>query len=178
MPYTIESEPGEEVLLRVRFSPSPNSPPFNFAVSNRALYLPATKLVVHGDPTCFRRVPKAEVTEIGIQPLKPYALWVFSALMVAAGAVSGFWMMMPFFSGMQGTFQVSGYPLAVLVGGLLLPLAARGRRRLLVRMGRKSYAWTPPLVLDRESKDRIQAVMTQVTDACREAGMPVPHEAV
>jgi hypothetical protein len=176
MPYEIEAEPGEKVLLDLDFLVSEKSERFRFAVSDRALYLPAKRFVISGDPHYFRRVPKVRVNEVCVQALRPYGLWVAAALMVVAGLVTEILMLMPFFVGLEGTFRLSGWPLAILVGGLLLPLAARGRGRLVVLMGDQSFKWVPPLVVDRASKRHIAATLEEILKACRTAGIRVSDQ--
>src|SRR5207253_164796 len=99
------------------------------------------RFVVSGDPTYFRRVPKEQVKEVRVQSLRPYGLWVAAALMVAAGLITEILMMMPLVEQIPGRYRVSGWPLAILVGGLLLPLAARGRQRLVMQMEKGRFRW-------------------------------------
>jgi hypothetical protein len=176
MPYEIQAEPGEKVLLDLAFQVSEESESFRFGVSDRALYLPSKRFVVAGDPRCFRRVPRAQVIEVRVQDLRPHGLWIAAALMAAAGLVTQILMLMPFFTDLEGEFVLSGWPLALLVGGLLLPLAARGRQRMVVRMVDRSFKWYPPLVVDRASKRRIAATLAEIVAACRTAGLQVNDE--
>jgi hypothetical protein len=185
MAYIIEVEPGENVLLDVSFRASQKEivhrasekpEDLRMAISDRAFYFAAKRFVVSGDPTYFRRVPKDQVSEVRVQSLRPYGLWVAAALMVAAGLVTEVLMMWPLVTQAPGTFRVSGWPLAVLVGGLVLPLAAKGRQRLVVQMLKGRFKWDPPLVVDRASKQRIVATLDDILKACRTAGVQVTDD--
>lgn len=194
MAYSIEAEPGEKVLLDLDFQVSAR-PSAGFTagsralaresnkrerlrlgVSDRALYLPATRFVVSGDPFYFRRVPREQVHEIRVQRLRPYGLWIAAAVMVAAGLIVEILMMTPLVTQSPGTYQVSGWPLAILVGGLLLPIAGRGRSRLVIQMAKGRFGWNSPLVIDRASKQRIAAALDEVLKACRGADLQVSDE--
>jgi hypothetical protein len=171
MPYEIKPEPNERILLDVDYRASKDSEPFRFAVSDQALYLPSKRLVVAGDPCCFRRVPREEVTEVRVEPLQPYWLWIGAGFMVVTGIFIGGAMLLPFLMQWEGKFRVSGWPLALIVGGLLMPLAARGRRRLTVQLTRGCYRWTPPLVVDGPSKREVANTLAGILEACRAAGL-------
>ena len=80
-------------------------------------------------------------------------------------------MLLPFLMQWEGKFRVSGWPLALIICGLLMPLAARGRRRLTVQMARGCYRWTPPLVVDGPSKREVASTLASIVDACRTAGI-------
>lgn len=182
MAYVMELEPGENVLLDVTFRASDKDivrrssqrpPDLRMGISDRAFYFAATRFVVSGDPTYFRRVPKDQVRDVRVQAVRPYGLWVMAALMVIAGLVTEVLMMWPLVTQVPGTYRVSGWPLAILVGGLLLPFAARGRHRLVIQMVKGRFKWDPPLVIDRGSKQRIAATLDDILKASRAAGVQV-----
>jgi hypothetical protein len=114
---------------------------FCFAVTDRAVYVPATRLVFSGDPHYLKKVPLSEVREVRVEPIRPYAAWV------------------------------SAWPLALLVGGGLLPFVARGRHRLVVAFQKGAFCWTPPLLVDRESREHVQSILTDVLRAAANAGV-------
>jgi hypothetical protein len=185
MPYVIQPEPGEKVLLDLSFRASEKQVVYRTAerpddlrlgISDQAIYLPAKRFVVSGDPCYFRRVPREQVSLVQIQTPRPYALWIAAALMVLVGLMTEILMMMPLVMQIPGRYRVSGWPLAILVGGLLLPLAARGRLRLVMHLARGRFRWDPPLVMDRASKQRIAATLDDILTACRSAGIQVSDE--
>jgi len=194
MAYEIQAEPGENILLDLDFQVSPGSGTgfivtggalareskkrerLRLAISDQAVYLPATRFVVSGDPHYFRRVAREQVRAVCVQRLRPYGLWIAAALMAAAGLVTEIMVMLPLVTQARGTYQVSGWPLAILVGGLLLPIAGKGRARLVVHLAKGRFGWNAPLVVDRASKQRIAAALDEIVAACRKAGFPVSDE--
>jgi hypothetical protein len=189
--YDIQAEPGETVLLDMDFEVYPGRESkilargsglareakrqerLRLAISDRAIYLPATRFVVSGDATYFRRVSREDVREVRVQTLRPYGMWVAAALMVAAGLATEIAMMWPLVTQMPGTYRVSGWPLAILVVGLLLPFAARGRQRLAIQLKKGRFGWNAPLVMDRGAKQRIAAALDEVLKACQAGGYQV-----
>jgi hypothetical protein len=61
MAYEIILESGEEALARIELKLSKKAQPFSFAVSNRAIYIPRTKLIAKTDPYYFQRVPLNQI---------------------------------------------------------------------------------------------------------------------
>jgi hypothetical protein len=185
MPCIIQPEPGEKILLDLAFQASEEPiahlhgqrpEELRLGISDRAIYLPAQRLVALRDPRYFRRVPKEQVTEVQVRTPRPYGLWIVAVLMVVIGLSTEILMMMPLVLQTPGTYRVSGWPLALLVGGLVLPLTARGRLHLIVILRRGRFRWKPPLVVDRASKQRIAAALDEILTACRTAGIPVSDE--
>ncbi len=175
MPYELKALPGETILLDVRFQPSARSEPFHFAVSSEALYLPMKKFVVSGDPRCFRRVPHAQVRRVSVGQVRPAGAWALGILMVAAGlALGASWLGAVGGSAMP---RLLGWALALIVGGVLMPWAAKGRQRLSVAWGAGAWRWNPPFVVDRASKQQTQDILESILDTCRSAGLPVAYEA-
>ena len=106
MPYEIQQEPGERVLLDLAFRASEKQVVYRSAdrpddlrlgISDRAIYLPAKRFVVSGDPCYFRRVPKAQVNLVQVQGPRAYGLWIAAVLMVLAGVCASL---------VNGTFAV------------------------------------------------------------------------
>lgn len=174
MPYIVNLEPGEQIIKELSLVVSPKVEAFHFAVTNQALYLPAKKLIAVKDPYYYRRVRHEEITEVAIRRLRPYVLWFFAALMFIAGLTVTILMMWPFFTaGITGRFRVSGWPVAVCIGGLLIPFAAHGRRGLIIRWAGGKFRWKPPLVIDRASKQRISETIRDIAMACKDANLDV-----
>ena len=174
MPYTVNLEPGEEIIKELSLVVSPKVEVLHFAVTNQALYLPAKKLIAVKDPYYFRRVPHKAVTEIAIRRIRPYLLWFLGSIMFISGLAVTILMMWPFFTpGVTGSFRVSGWPVAVCVGGLLIPFAAHGRRGLIIRWAAGKFRWKPPLVIDRISKQKISDTLGEIATACQQANLSV-----
>lgn len=171
MAFTPELDPGESLIFQDSYHASKESRRFAFAVSTHALHLPGKKLIARSDPWFFRRVPVTEVQSVELRRLRSIGLLLLAALMVVVGVVTTVLMVMPLLRGQGG--KVSGYPVAVIVGGLVIPFAARGRVGLVVRHSSGRFRWKPPLVIDRASRRRIKCLLEDIIAACREAGAPV-----
>jgi len=173
MAYEPELEPDEKLALQIAFKVSEKAAAFNFAVSDQALYWPATKAFAVSDATYFKRLRNDEISEVCVRRLPPYGLWVVAVLMVLAGLATAYFMFTPLINHEPGEHRVSGWPIAIVVGGILLPFAARGRLGLEVRTHDNKFRWKPPLVVDSDSKQKIQATFDEIIAACEESGLRV-----
>ena len=173
MAYKPELEPNENLVLQIAFKVSEKAKAFNFAVSDQALYWPATKAFAVNDATYFKRIRSDEVSEVCVKRLPPYGLWVVAVLMVLAGLATAYFMYAPLISREPGEHRVSGWPIAIFVGGMLLPFAAKGRLGLEVRTQHKKFRWKPPLVVDKVSKQKIKTTFDEIIGACEKSGLRV-----
>jgi len=173
MAYEVLPEPGEEVEARIELNLSKKAQPFFFAVSNRAIYIPRIKFIAKTDPYYFQRVPLGELRHVTVRRLRPYALWVLALLMVPVGIVTTIFMMEPVLKNAPGRHEISGWPIAVAVGGLLLFGAARGRFGLEISFNDGRYRWKPPLVVDKRSKEKIAETFQTIIAACKKVGVSV-----
>lgn len=173
MAYKPELEPNENLALQIAFKVSEKAAAFNFAVSDQALYWPATKAFAVNDATYFKRLRSNEISEVCVRRLPPYGLWIVAVLMMLAGLVTAYFMYAPLINQEPGEHRVSGWPIAIFVGGILLPFAARGRLGLEVRTHDKKFRWKPPLVVDKASKQKIQATFDEIIAACEKSGLRV-----
>jgi hypothetical protein len=173
MAYKPELEPNENLALQIAFKISEKAAAFNFAVSDQALYWPATKAFAMNDATYFKRLRNNEISEVCVRRLPPYGLWIVAVLMMLVGLATTYFMCAPLISHEPGEHRVSGWPIAIFVGGILLPFAARGRLGLEIRTHDKKFRWKPPLVVDRASKLKIQATFDEIITACEKSGLRV-----
>ena len=173
MAYEVVTEPGEEVAASIALKLSKKAQPFFFAVSNRAIYIPRTKLIAKTDPYYFQRVRLEQVQQVTVRRLPPYALWVLAGLMISIGLLTTIWMMEPVLRNEPGTYRISGWPIAVFICGFLVPLAAKGRFGLEVGFSNGKYRWKPPLVVDGASKQKIAKTIQTIVEACEKVGVRV-----
>jgi hypothetical protein len=173
MAYVPELEPGETLALKIAFKVSEKAAAFNFAVTDRALYWPATKAFAMNDATYFKRIRNNEVSEVCMKRLAPYGLWAVAGLMVLAGLAIAYLMFAPLISHEPGEQRVSGWPFALIAGGILMPFATKGRLGLEVRTHDKTFRWKPPLVVDMASKQKIQEMFNGIAAACEKSGLRV-----
>jgi hypothetical protein len=173
--FVAELEPGESVLLQESYQPSQKSEPFAITISDRALFLPSKRAFAVSDPYYYKRVPHGSVLSVSVRKLNPIGLWCLAAVLVVTGALTMVWMMAPVVSGEGG--KIYGVPLGLLVAGLVLPFAARGRRGLVIRHTDGTFRWKPVVVVDAASKGRAEAILVSVQEACRRTGLRVIEEA-
>lgn len=176
MAFKPELEPQEKLSLQIIFKISPKNEVFNFAISDQAVYWPMKKAFAVSDPDYFKRIRNNEISEVCIRRLPPYGLWIFAAIMFLVGLASTIFMLAPLISHEPGIHQVSGWPFAIIVGGILIPFAAKGRLGLEVRTQSKTFRWKPRLVVDKASKQKIQAVFDKIADACAKSGLRVNRD--
>lgn len=176
MAYEMVQELGEMVTTRVELRLSSKAQPFYFAVSNRAIYIPRVKLIAKSDPYHFERVPLNQLQKVAVQRLRPFALWLLASLMIPAGLFTTLFMMEPLLKNVPGTYHVSGWPFAILVGGMLIPFAAKGRFGLEVRFQGGKYLWKPPLVVDKASREKVADTLQTLVNAMQGVGVQVSDE--
>jgi hypothetical protein len=174
MPYSVELERDEQLIGTYTLTIGRKAEPFAFAVSTQALFLPTKKFFAAKDPTYFERVPVGSVREVRIRRLRPHAMLVLAAIMVAAGMATTFLMVRPLLNGEAG--KVSGYPPAIVVVGLVIPFAIRGRYGLVVTYGDKRFRWKPTIAVDKKSRTATKNFITEIADACRVAKCNVTDE--
>ncbi len=173
MAYEITPESGEKVIANIQLNLSRKAQPFHFAVTTRALYIPRIKLIAKSDPYYFQRVPLHQLRHVAIKRLRPYALWLLAGLMIPVGLLSTIWMMEPVMRNEPGIHRLSGWPIAVFVGGFLLPLAAKGRFGLEIWFQGGKYQWKPPLVVDKASRQKVAEAFQTIVDAAGKVGAPI-----
>jgi len=172
MAFAIKTAAGEKVLLDIDYLASQKSEPFAFAITDRAVFIPAKKtLALTNDPYFFNRVPVTDVREVRIGRLRPIFLYIAAVVMVVAGLYTTIGMFTNAYGG-----DIYGWPIAITVGGLVLPFVARGRFGLTVTHTKGTYRWKPPLVVDRASKDRVSSILSSIVAASRQAGIRVHDE--
>ena len=168
MPFIVEAQPGEELYIQKEFRGS-HSHVFAMAVSNQAIYIPAQKMTLKKDSWYFKRIPLTEVEEVSVSRHKPIYIYLVSMILIVSGVLMIYLMMAPVLRGEEG--RVSGWPLAILVGGLAIPLVARGRQILSVKMRKGHFRWKPQLAIDRETRETCSTIQTEILSACRKAGI-------
>ena len=176
MAYEVIPEIGEIVQASIQLDLSKKAQPFCFSVSNRAIYIPRIKFIAKTDPYYFQRVKLEQVQHVTIKRLPPYALWLLAGLMIPIGLVTTIWMMEPVLRNEPGTHRISGWPIAVFVCGFLVPFVAKGRFGLDISFTDGKYRWKPPLVVDKESKQRVADAIQSIVEACEKVGVRVSDE--
>ena len=171
MPIDIDPQPNERVFVNVRYQASSRSVPFAIGITDHAVYVPAKKLWARDDPWYIKRVPIVQVRQVIVKRSRTIGILLLAALMFGGGLFVLYFMLDPIIHGQGG--KVSGWPLAITIGGMLLPAVARGRRSLHIIFTDGKYSWTPPLVVDKASREYIRQLLDHIIGGFRSAGLPV-----
>lgn len=171
MPFIVEPKPGEEIYLLREFRGS-HEHVFALAVSNQAIYLSKQRFVLKRDAWHFKRVPLSDVRDVRLVKQRPIYIILLSLFMIGFGAVLSFLMMWHALNPMPGEpYKVSGWPMAIALGGIILPFIAIGRKTLVVRMRKGKYKWKPQLALDKKTRALCSNIQDEVLQACKKAGI-------
>ena len=171
MPFTIEPQAGEELYLQREFRGS-HDHVFAMAVSNQAVYFSAQKLALKRDPWYFKRIPLDDIEEVRLIKQRPVYVLLIGLLMILFGGTLSFFMMWRAFNPLPGVaYHVNGWPLAIFVGGIIIPFIMRGRRILIVRTRQDRFKWKPQLAVDRKTRDHCSRLQDELIDACKKAGI-------
>ena len=173
MAYAVQLEAGEELAAEIELNLSEKAQPFHFAVSNRAIYIPRIKFIAKTDPFYFQKVTLDNIRHVAVTRLRPYGLWLLAGVMVIVGLVTTVWMMEAALRSAAETRHISGWPIAVFVCGFLVPFAASRRSVLEVWFDGGTYRWSPPLVVDKASKQRVAETLQTIIKACEKVGVTV-----
>jgi hypothetical protein len=106
-----------------------------------------------------------------LKKTRTVAILFVAALMVVLGLFFLYFMLEPIVQGHGG--KISGWPLAITIGGLILPFVARGRRSLKIFFTKGKYSWTPPVVVDKGSRQYITQLLDHIVGGFRAAGVQV-----
>jgi hypothetical protein len=172
MPFKIDPQPQEEIYLLREFRGS-HRHVFAIGVSNQALYLPVEKrLTLKKDPWYFKRVALNEVNEVRVKKQKFVPLLVLSSIMFLFGSAVSFLMIWHNLHPMPGErLTGSGWPIAIAVGGIVIPFIGRGRRTLTVSTRAGAFKWKPQLAIDRKTRNECSAIQDEILEACRKANI-------
>jgi hypothetical protein len=175
MSFEIHLEDGERLIANLSFIAGKRGS-LNLAISDRAIYLPRRKFFAVSDPNYCERVPLNRALQATVRKLNPYPLWTLALVMVLAGSLTTVLMMLPILRGEEG--NVSGYPPAIVLVGLVIPFVARRRYGLTISIEDDPFSWKPPLFVDSASRKAVGSFLDRVIEACRKAGITVRDERV
>jgi hypothetical protein len=171
MPFIVDPQPGEQVYVQKEFRGS-HDRIFAMAVSNQAVYVSAQKFALKRDPWYFKRVPLSDVRAVRLIKQRAIYLIMLAESMIVFGAVLSILMMWRAFNPMPGVpYEVSGWPFAIAVGGIIIPFIARGRKTLIVKMNKGTFKWKPQLAVDKKTRELCANIQDEVLQACKKAGI-------
>jgi len=170
MAFIVNAQPGEEVYLQREFFGS-HQHTFAMAISNQAVYFSAQK-VAWKDTWYLKRVALEDVKDVRLIKQKPIFILLLSLLMIVLGGLVSVSMLWNKFNPTPGfPTRGSGWPIAIFVGGFVLPFAARGRQILIMRMKKGKFKWKPQLSVDKKTRELCAAIQREILEACRKVGI-------
>ncbi len=171
MPFVVEPQLEEELHLQKEFRGS-HDPRLCDGGTNQAVYIPVQKLVLKRDPWSFKRVLLSDVLEVSLIKQRPISLILLSAAMIIFGTVLSVLMMWRAFNPMEGVpYNVSGWPMAIAVGGIFIPFVARKRKTILIRMRKGKFKWKSQLAVDKKTRQLCSDIQAEILEACKKAGI-------
>src|SRR3954454_8353203 len=160
----IEPLPGERVLANVQYGDQ--SVPFALGITDRAVYIYELDRWSLKQPWVVRRIPVEQVRQATVRRTRTVTIMALAGLMILFGGAVTFLMLLPIVQGHGG--EISLLPIGILLGGALLPFAARGRRTLRVAFtNRGEYEWKPPLLRGNASKYQVHQLLDQILTGFR-----------
>jgi hypothetical protein len=174
MPFTINPESGEEIYLFREFRGS-HQHVFAIGVTNQAFYVPVQKkLTLQRDSWHFKRVPLSDVKQVRLSKQRYLPLLLLAGIMFLFGAVTSVLMMWQNLHPFPGEpIRGSGWPIALAVGGVIIPFISRGRRILTIETRDGKYKWKPQLAVDKKTRSFCSRIQDEVMQASIRAGVPI-----
>jgi hypothetical protein len=170
MAFEITPQLGEQIYIQREFRGSHHHV-FAMAVSNQALYLSAQKFAVN-DTWHFKRVPLSEVVEVRCVKQRPFFMLLISVLMVVVGGIISFQMLSETYGYLSGgSAKGSGWPIAIFVGGFVVPFVSRGRKTLVVQLQKGKFKWRPQLAVDKKTRELCTTIQNEMLLACKAVGI-------
>lgn len=173
MPFTINPKSGEEIYLCREFRGS-HQHVFAIGVTSQAFYVPVQKkLTLKKDSWHFKRVPLSDVKQVRLSKQRYLPLLLLAAIMFLFGSVTSVLMMWQYLHPFPGEpIRSSGWPMAIAVGGVMIPFISRGRRILTIETREEKYKWKPQLAVDKKTRAFCSGVQDEVMQASIRAGVP------
>ena len=168
----IPIEAGEEIHFADDFQASQDSRPFGIAFTNRGIYTIKLKKLAVSNPYYYARTNRADITSINIVRRPTFGLYILSIIMILTGVLF-FWSLK---DGTDVTPRAWGYGAGTAIVGILLPFIIPGKFLLIIHTKNGEIKWVPPLTVDRQSKDRINQILSGVIMSGTELGYRIIDE--
>ena len=171
-----ELEQGERWLFSDML-PAPNPKKggaFALLVSDRALFLLRSRRLAIRDPWYFERIPLRDVTLVELVAQRASWSWGVAASCIALGT----WLLTQLIPQGLGPERAKpiGYSVALVVVGLVIPFAARGRLTLHVKLSNGTFKWRPTLTVGGPYSSLAREYLVSLAHAIRSAGVHTKTE--
>lgn len=171
MALELSLEENEQLLFDVGIKGDRHTRPIRLAVSDKAVFILREKHF-SWQAWYIQRVPLKEVRQVFLSQQRGISIWIFSFFIFAIGAIVESVMMYDVLYRVPGA-RASGYPLAMVVAGILIPILAKGRKILVVQFNDGVYRWKPQLMVDRKHRNWIKQIQVNFVEACKSVGVHV-----
>ena len=162
MDEEFQLEDDELIVADESFQASKNSYPFRMVLTSHAVYLTRLNKRSLSEPWYLERILHSNIREVLLAPVRPLAAWAAAVVFLGLGITTLILMYLPSSDG-----SISGWPFALVVGGLVIPFAVRGRKQLVVRLIDETYIWKPEIVIDGTTRAEIRRVQESLLETFR-----------
>lgn len=171
----IKLEPNERILFHDRLKTAGHKYPFEFAVSNQAMFFTREKHLAR-EAWYMKKVPLKEIKQVSLhRPLRASVIFI-SALIFLSGFSMYLLMLRNAMNHDPGSQTMPG-PFYIMIAGLVLPFLTKNRKVLVIQTADRSFKWRPgSLTLDKESRNDITELQKNILNACQKAGIHVPRQ--
>ena len=141
--------------------------PFALAVTDRAVYILELSRRSFSRNYHVQRLPLEQVVRVAVQRTTFGAKMFWAATMVILGGALTLLMALTFVEG-NGRGSVMLLPIALILGGLILPFTSRGHRTLRIEFaGRKPYIWKPSWFMADVTKQHVAYLIEKIVKSFR-----------
>lgn len=165
----------EAVLLDIAHQMA-NSTPFRVVITGSAFYFLSQKTFAVSDPWYFEKVTLSQISCVMRRKIRAIYSWIISSFLIIGGAIGLYSMYYAAFVKPHKEVLVSGYPFALLLGGIIIPFLAKKRYGIFIKCDNRSYSWKPTFVIDNKSRQEIAEKQRLIIETSRELGVNVIDE--
>ena len=173
MQLKIDPLPGESIVFE---DGDYGSMPMVFAVTNQAVYVVKEQ---HFKLESWRleRITIPEITNVFIKKERSVFVWILGALTFTGGLILTAGFVWNIYRALPGTkVPIVPWPLIFMALTNWIPIVGRGRRILIVQVGKKVHKWKAGIFEGK--KQEVHDLQNRVLEACRSVGIPVGGEAI
>jgi hypothetical protein len=163
----------ERELANVAFER--HSGPMAIGITDRAVYVLEADRWSLREQWRTRRVPIEQIRRVTVRRMRRSQMVLLSLALMIAGGVATYVMVLPFREG-HGRW-VSAWPIIAIIGGMVLPFTAHGRRTVHIEfVAGRPWVWKPPLFAAEMTKQHIDWLIEQIVKGFRRQRIYVSEE--
>jgi hypothetical protein len=141
--------------------------PFALAITDCAVYIFELSRRSFTRNYHVQRLPLEQVVRVAVERTGFGVKMYWAATMIISGGALTFLMALTFVGG-NGRGSVMLLPIALILGGLILPFTSRGHRTLRIEFaGRNPYVWKPSWFMADVTKQHVAYLIEKIVKAFR-----------